>query len=60
MIKTEYLGWKLDTIERVYKDDSWVVVYLGNKRASIVTGTGKKIESACAAAQKKIQVAERS
>lgn len=62
MIKTEYLGFVLDTAERMYSTGEYFVCYIRKERKptnNIVTAEGRNIEAACASAQKKIQRAER-
>lgn len=56
MLKTEYLGWTLDSIERM--DGGYAADY--TKRLilniqDVISGEGKNPEAACAEAQKKIK-----
>jgi hypothetical protein len=54
MLKVDYLGFKLDEVYRLYGEpERFEAIYLGGK--TLFAGVGAKPESACAAAQRKIQ-----
>jgi hypothetical protein len=55
MVKTEYLGYRLDTIEWNPVKLGFNAWYIDMKNKHMIEGYGKKLESACADAQKKIQ-----
>lgn len=57
MLKTEYMGYQLDTIEyNGYRETGkWSAFYIDPTKRHMVEGQGAKPESACAAAQKNIQ-----
>lgn len=54
MLKTEYMGYQLDTLEWM-KERGWHSYYINEKSQHLIVGNGPKPESACADAQKKIQ-----
>lgn len=53
-IKTDYLGYQLDTLEWC-SPRGYTVYYINSKTKHLIEGKGAKPESACADAQKKIQ-----
>lgn len=53
MIKTNYLGYKLDVVEAW--DDHFEAQYIDSKARHMIKGTGKNVEAACVSAQKLIQ-----
>lgn len=57
MLKTEYMGYQLDTIEyNGYRTPGkWSAFYIDGTKRHMVEGQGKNPEAACAAAQKTIQ-----
>lgn len=56
VLKTEYLGWSLDIVERMERN-IWHADYSLRtpEGLDVFTGTGHSPESACADAQKKIK-----
>jgi hypothetical protein len=54
MLKTDYQGYQLDTMEW-NNARGYSVYYINQKTKHLVEGKGARPESACADAQKKIQ-----